>query len=162
MHAVDFQPGSKGATFLAAETSNLRVWDAHRQQMPLVSCKVSDDTLLCARWSPLEPSLVAVGGVDRALTVIDTRAMPSVSRASAASSSTLKYGNNGARPVAWFQYKAHPRGAINSLAWNPFVPYWLASAGEDGVVNVWDVRYTLGPVARADRSTLAVESVRSL
>lgn len=26
---------------------------------------------------------------------------------------------------------------IRDIQWNPFVPHWLASAGEDSVVNVW-------------------------
>jgi WD40 repeat protein len=28
---------------------------------------------------------------------------------------------------------------IRDIQWNPFVPFWFASAGEDGVVHVWYV-----------------------
>ncbi|KAG0223563.1 hypothetical protein BGW42_005808 [Actinomortierella wolfii] len=36
--------------------------------------------------------------------------------------------------------EAH-RGAIRDIQWNPYVPYWLASCGDDGQIKVWDLRF---------------------
>ena len=145
---------SNEATFLAAETCNLRIWQADRAAAPIASCKVSEDVNFACSWAPAHSiggqNLIATGGVDRALTIVDTRLM-------GIQTSLEDSGNKS--PVAWFKHKAHPYGAIRCLAWNPFVPYWIATGGEDRVVNVWDLRYDVGPVARVDQHYQSVESV---
>lgn len=39
-----------------------------------------------------------------------------------------------------FNVKSHER-PLRTLAWSPFIPYWIGSGGEDGGVGVWDLRY---------------------
>jgi WD40 repeat protein len=68
--------------------------------------------LNCASWSPNHPqSLIVGGGFDKKLSIFDTRVSPSES--------------NGA---VWSVDNAHDR-AIRDAKFNPFIPYWLASAG---------------------------------
>ncbi|KAF9970362.1 hypothetical protein BGZ73_006939 [Actinomortierella ambigua] len=33
------------------------------------------------------------------------------------------------------------RGSIRDVQWSPYVPYWLASCGDDGQIKVWDLRF---------------------
>jgi WD40 repeat protein len=40
----------------------------------------------------------------------------------------------------WRKEEAHATGLITDIAFHPFVPWWVASAGEDGAVKVWDLR----------------------
>ncbi|KAF9167803.1 hypothetical protein DFQ26_002997 [Actinomortierella ambigua] len=36
--------------------------------------------------------------------------------------------------------EAH-RGPIRDIQWSPYIPYWLASCGDDGQIKVWDLRF---------------------
>jgi WD40 repeat protein len=105
--------------------------------------------------------LVVCGGVDKELKIIDTR---------------MAIGDN--KGVAWCTKNAHDR-PIRDAKFNPFLPYWLASAGkvlriisllfhifkskkigEDAIVNIWDVRGTYhAPVAKIDGHSSVVASV---
>ncbi len=60
--------------------------------------------------------------------------------------------------VIWKVDQAH-QGSIHSVQFNPFIPYWLASAGEDGVAKVWDLRFLKYPVARVDGHFGSIHSV---
>lgn len=88
----------------------------------------------CASWSPNDPqSLIACGGYDKKLTIIDTRISP-----------------NEQSSIVWSVENAHDR-PIRDCKFNPYIPYWLASAGEDSMVNIWDIRATYhAPVAKID------------
>lgn len=107
------------------------------------------DILNRARYSPHSPfgSLLVTGGVDARLRIHDGR-------------------NLGSKDsMVWTVEKAHD-GPINDVAFNPFIPYWLASAGsffiiigKDGAVKVWDLRYLSGHVGRIDGHYNSVESV---
>ena len=59
---------------------------------------------------------------------------------------TFGQGRSG---VTWKVENAHD-GRVECTEFNPFVPYWVASAGADGVVKVWDMRYQKHPAMLID------------
>lgn len=67
-----------------------------------------------------------------------------------------KRDHNG---IVWVAHKAHDR-PIRDAKFNPFIPYWLASAGEDSIVNIWDIRSSYhAPVGKIDGMTGMATSV---
>ncbi|XP_049848411.1 uncharacterized protein LOC126315214 [Schistocerca gregaria] len=44
------------------------------------------------------------------------------------------------RSAAWQRKRGH-RGTIRCVRWNLSLPYWLATAGEDAIIRIWDLRY---------------------
>lgn len=101
--------------------------------------------------------LIGAGGVDRALSVFDTRVM-GLDQAEA-TTPVVTGPNISGTAVSWFKYGAHQSGVITDVQWSPFVPFWLASSG-DNMVHVWDMRFMNGPVLSIDQHHQRVESVR--
>ncbi|KAI9356494.1 hypothetical protein DFJ73DRAFT_822797 [Zopfochytrium polystomum] len=146
VHKVAFAPssqptdqGKSSRRFLSLHNRQLHVCDSATMSVVL-SETVSFDQLTAAAWSPHHPSnaLIAVGGVDHHLSVVDTRLM----------------GLNGSEKAAvWKAERAHGgqnHPAITSVQFSPFVPYWLASAAEDAVIKIWDLRYLKFPAGRIE------------
>lgn len=77
------------------------------------------DTLYNASFSPHSSSLICTGGTDKTISILDTRMISKNSK-----STVLSYGG------------AH-EAAITDTKFNQFIPYWMASAAEDGVVKVY-------------------------
>jgi len=50
------------------------------------------------------------------------------------------------KPVVGRHDNAHTLN-ITAIAWNPYIPYWLATGGAEGHVKIWDMRYSAQPVA---------------
>lgn len=93
--------------FLSTTINQLSIWDTSIEKTPIHRIETSDSPLNCASWSPNDPqSLVVCGGYERKLVIIDTRV-----------------GN-----AVWTANKAHYR-PIRDAKFNPFISYWLASAG---------------------------------
>ncbi|KAJ2428517.1 hypothetical protein GGF41_001352 [Coemansia sp. RSA 2531] len=131
---VDFA----GDAFLACVGGVVSVWDAARNQQqqpqPLRVERVSAQPLTRAVWSPHGgATLVAASGVDGGAAIVDLR--------------------RRGRAVAW---RAATAAGANDAAWSPLVPHWLATAGEDGAVRVWDLRYaTTTPAMTVRHATSA-------
>ncbi|KAJ2541958.1 hypothetical protein EV175_006099, partial [Coemansia sp. RSA 1933] len=126
---ASWPPASVGANsemFLACVGGVVNIWDAAHSQHALRMEKVSNQPLTRAAWNPQSPAnVIAASGVDGVVNVLDLRRR---GRAVAWRTALPAIGNDD----GW---------AINDLAWSPFVPYWLATAGEGGIVRVWDMRY---------------------
>ncbi|KAL2911216.1 hypothetical protein HK105_209324 [Polyrhizophydium stewartii] len=106
--------------------------------------QVGSDHLNCVTFSPHAPfgALAAVGGLDRTLYLVDTRAMRSRTAAEAASVGGMVLATEG----VWRARDAHGLPVLD-IKFNPFVPYWVATSGGEGVVKVWDIRFAAGPAA---------------
>ncbi|KAK9723064.1 hypothetical protein K7432_002173 [Basidiobolus ranarum] len=107
-------------------------WDIENTSTPIRSDKVARDTIFDASWAP--PSLhsaplLAVGSADKSVSVLDMR--------------------KDGKPMVWKAQKGHD-SVINEVQWNPFVPYWIASGGDDHMVKLWDIRFNSGPVSIID------------
>ncbi|KAI8845510.1 WD40-repeat-containing domain protein [Chytridium lagenaria] len=150
VHHVEFMPANGGKTanptkFLAVEEKALFIWDLEGNKV-VGKETISKDQLTSASWSPHPGSLLATGGVDRDLYVLDSRLI----------------GMDTNKSAVWMQLKAHSgqnHPAITSVQFSPFVPYWLASAGEDSVVKIWDLRYLQVPMCRIDGHYRGIRSL---
>lgn len=58
----------------------------------------------------------------------------------------------------WTAHDAH-EGAIRDIRWNPFIPYWVATAGEDSIIRVWDIRMERSPVRELSNHLNSVNSI---
>ncbi|KAJ3323048.1 hypothetical protein HDV06_002494 [Boothiomyces sp. JEL0866] len=105
--------------------------------------KLGIDTLNKLSYSPHAPfgSLLATCSQDSTISILDTR--------------TMQLGNTS---VVWSLPDAH-NGDVMDVAFNNFIPYWLASSGEDGVVKFWDIRYLKGPAGRIDGHYGSIPSI---
>ncbi|KAI8813781.1 hypothetical protein BJ742DRAFT_900286 [Cladochytrium replicatum] len=132
-YAASAAPITSG-TFLATFANSTVVWDVEKGMKSSVQTS-SSDAVRKAVWSPHSPqaTLIASGGVGRQVNVFDTRMNSS----------------DGSSKSAWRVENAHDL-SITDVQFNPFIPYWLASSGEDCAVKIWDLRYKKHPAARID------------
>ncbi|KAJ2236905.1 hypothetical protein H4R99_002201 [Coemansia sp. RSA 1722] len=141
---------SNADLFLSCLGGVVNIWDAAASQHAVRIEKVSNQPLVCARWSPQAPaSLVATGGTDGVVSVLDLRR-----RGKAVAWRTAE--------TAWMGTDIG--GAINDVAWSPYMPYWLATSGEGGSVSLWDLRYAAseGAAVATLQHPTSHGSVRSL
>ncbi|PVU95416.1 hypothetical protein BB559_002749 [Furculomyces boomerangus] len=109
--------------FFSCLGGTLNIWDANNNNQALRIEKICTQPVFSAEWSPHSPhSQIAAGSVDGIISILDLR----------------KKG----RGVAWRTHYDNGNIGINDISWNPFVPYWIASGGDDGIVNIWDLRFT--------------------
>ena len=82
------------------------------------------DKVQSLMWHPSEGTLLATGGYDRKICLVDARSASAT--AGSASQGNVK--------------KAKLLADCEALAWDPHNPQYLTAASEDGVVQCWDVR----------------------
>ncbi|KAJ1980825.1 hypothetical protein H4R35_000973, partial [Dimargaris xerosporica] len=109
--STDANTAASSPRFLSAAGPIVHIWDINDTKAPIRDDRISHFQQTTGSWNPYPFSqLIALGGVDKQLTVIDIR----------------KRG----KPMVWKAKDAH-RAPITDVKWSPFVPYWLASAGDD-------------------------------
>mmetsp|Transcript_78252 Transcript_78252/g.162508 ORF Transcript_78252/g.162508 Transcript_78252/m.162508 type:complete len:445 (+) Transcript_78252:121-1455(+) len=92
----------------------LDVWDYNRSA-PLSSFEWGCDRVICSRFNPAEPALVASTGIDRSIGLYDLR------------------GNTPIRKVIL-------QNRSNAVAWNPMEPLCFTVANEDANLYTFDMR----------------------
>ncbi|KAJ3123100.1 hypothetical protein HK098_002223 [Nowakowskiella sp. JEL0407] len=128
--------------FFGTEGVNLKLWDVEKSVLK-ESEAVAKDTIRASAWSSYLPGIIAVGGCDRNFQLIDSKNIKSQGKGIAA---------------VWKVDSAH-ESSITDVQFNPFIPYWVATSGEDGTLKIWDLRYLKFPVARIDTHYHSVESI---
>ncbi|KAJ1679817.1 hypothetical protein EV182_001274 [Spiromyces aspiralis] len=124
---------SDSALFLSCLYGVVNVFDANNRQRALRSEKVSVQPVFHAAWNPHSPaSMIATGGVDGSVCVLDLRKNGRSMVWRACPDSLQSVGSGDA-------------SSISSLAWSPFLPYWLSSATDGGQIQLWDLRFSPGP-----------------
>jgi WD40 repeat protein len=86
-------------------------------------------------------SLLALASYDSSISVLDTRLL-----------------QEGSKSSVWHIPDAH-NGHVTDVAFNNFIPFWLASSGDDGVVKMWDIRFLKSPAARIDAHYSSISAV---
>ncbi|KAI9280246.1 WD40-repeat-containing domain protein [Umbelopsis sp. AD052] len=104
--------------------SAVHIWDVEHQAEPIYSRKFGPYPLNNGHWSPHAPySLIATASTDGSVNIIDNRISPS------------------SAPVWTSTPRAH-RPGVRDVKFSPMIPYWLASADDDGVTQIWDIRFS--------------------
>ena len=133
--------GTSSQRLMAQFQDAIYVWDTSRTDAPIQMLKTSVATTRSLRWCPLASSHshISRGSLSGTVKIYDLKARdPNV-------------------PV-WNVKKAHV-GAIRDLTWNPFIPYWFATAGSDSVIQIWDTRFGGKPVRTLTDHSNSVNSV---
>jgi WD40 repeat protein len=116
---VGFSP-SDGKRLVATQGKRMFVWDVEGSKSVLDQ-EVTGDIITHATWAPFDNNLLAVSGVNGTISVLDTR-----------------ISNKTRTGVVYKVTDAHS-SAVSCAKFSPFIPYWLASAGQDGAVKLWDL-----------------------
>ncbi|EGC36144.1 hypothetical protein DICPUDRAFT_151427 [Dictyostelium purpureum] len=129
-------------TFSSLENNYYHIWDFSDAVRPTISYKVSDQPIYCSKWSPHSKNYSLIGGSENSIRITDTRLMSS-------------YGTTRKSPTVWSNHLSANSTNTSSLlstvsvknvAWHPFVPYWFASASDNGEISMWDLRSTAEPI----------------
>ena len=111
---------------MALENNRLHVFDSETGSAKIV--KVSTAPALSGEYSTLSPHQLVVSGASPTIKILDERTLSS--------------------NAVWKRIEAHA-GIIRDVRFSPLIPHWLASAGDDGTIRVWDTRFNAGEVLRA-------------
>lgn len=133
-------------SFLAVEGRRIHLWDLRDSRVTQTGT-IGKGSLFTASWSPHEGAigkLIATGGSDGTAHIVDTRLFGNGT------------GSNNAS--VWKVPNCHSP-SLTDIQWSPFIPYWVATAGEDSVVNVWDIRYARGPVSKIPGHYHSISSI---
>ncbi|RKP10245.1 WD40-repeat-containing domain protein [Thamnocephalis sphaerospora] len=124
--AASEDPLASAGQFAFTVGPSVSLWDVNRLDAPVRTDKVAPDVNFALAWHP-QPAyqLIITGGADRSVTMLDPR----------------KQG----KPIIWKSRNVH-EGIIRDVAWHPYVSYWLASASDDGTVQLHDARYNARPL----------------
>ncbi|CAO3646748.1 unnamed protein product [Cunninghamella blakesleeana] len=127
--------------FLACVGDRIELWDIHSLNLPSSSYQPDGQIpLQTCQWSLLSPDLFVTAGDAGHLHIIDIRMKEK-------------------EAIVWQTYHAHKR-SIHDATFNPFIPYWLASAGHDHLVHIWDLRsISHQPVGKIDGHQGPITSV---
>ncbi|KAH8548925.1 WD40-repeat-containing domain protein [Umbelopsis sp. PMI_123] len=126
--------------FFMVVGSSAYVWDVEHEAEPIYTKKFGTHPLYNGHWSPHAPySLIALASSDGGISIIDNRTSPSST-------------------PAWSSPPGVPKIGVRDVKFSPIIPYWMASAGDDGVTQVWDIRFSHA-VAKIDGHRKAVNSL---
>jgi periodic tryptophan protein 1 len=114
----------------ASADGSVKLWDVTHASAggkggdyvrPSATLTHHNDKVQSLAWHPSEGTLLATGGYDRRICLVDAR-----SAASSANASNVK--------------KAKLLADCEAIAWDPHSHQYLTAASEDGIVQCWDVR----------------------
>jgi WD40 repeat protein len=126
---------------LAQIQENIYLWDLSRPEAPIQTLKTSITSTRAARWCPLSPgqSQISRGSTNGTVKIYDLK-------------------SRDPNTTIWSVKKAH-HGSIRDIAWNPFIPYWFATAGSDSIIQIWDTRFGGKPVRTLEDHSNAVNTI---
>lgn len=113
----------------ASSDDTVGVWDLRRLSTPLASLRGHASDVSQVMWSPHDASVLASAGYDRRLLIWDL--------ARVGEEQTADEEQEGP-PELVFIHGGHTN-KISDFSWHPEMPWTLATASEDNIVQVWKV-----------------------
>lgn len=127
INSLDFNPHSEFLVATGSADETVKVWDMRRMDTPISQLYSHCDEVTKVQWCPHQPSVLASGGHDRAILVWD------IARLHDDLSSDE---NDEGPPELLFHHGGHS-SRISDFDWHPTLPWVIASAAEDNVIQVW-------------------------
>ncbi|EFC49551.1 predicted protein [Naegleria gruberi] len=121
---VQIERSENPKNFHTLENNRLHIWSFEKDDAPIQTIQGSRSPLWCSSWSSFNSNLILIGGVSKAVKLIDTRSMG----------------------IANANIQFSHCDAITDVQWSPLLPYWFASCSTDGLIYVWDQRYAAEPI----------------
>lgn len=117
----------------SSEDSTVALWDISHSSSPIQVLRKHSASVNEVQWSKTMPKVFGSVSDDLSLQIYDTRIDDSSTSSVTPASIVMTYEN------------AHPT-SINTLSFNPFNEYILATGSSDTSVNIWDLRCLRKPV----------------
>ncbi|KAJ6246819.1 peroxisomal targeting signal 2 receptor [Anaeramoeba flamelloides] len=147
--------------FLTYTNESLKLWRFDNNKSPQAHIN-STSTITCCKYSPLTGGVLAIGNGCGSFFLSDTRILSLKSQYSTTTgSSTLqKNSQNGTYPGSvWYSQNDTHEGNLQAIGWSPFYPFVLATAGEDYLIKVWDIRNDQMPVANLNTNSNVISHI---
>lgn len=122
IHQCEINPVRGPERCLSVANSTFQLWDVNRPKKALFSAQGSSDTLFCCSWDRTIGAKFVIAGQSQSLKILDGRKLSDLTNS-----------------AVWKVQRAH-QGRVCDVAWNPLTRFWVASAGSDGDVKIWDLR----------------------
>jgi WD40 repeat protein len=137
--SVEFSPENK--QYLAIQDRTLFLCDIDSSHL-MIQKEFSDSLLTTASFNVNVPYMLAAGFESGQVCLLDSRIT----------------GREGRSGIFWSVDGGHS-GLVSAVQFNPFIPYWLATSGQDGYARIWDIRFLKVPAACIDAHFDTVSSV---
>ncbi|KAK9452474.1 WD40-repeat-containing domain protein [Dipodascopsis uninucleata] len=127
VNAVAFNPASEYILGTASADKTVALWDLRKLSICLHSLQGHNDDVTCLQWSPHEETILASASHDRRVIVWD------ISRIG--EEQTQEDAEDGP-PELLFIHGGHTN-RISDFSWSSTMPWVIASAAEDNLLQVW-------------------------
>ncbi|ANB13457.1 Hat2p [Sugiyamaella lignohabitans] len=129
INGLDFNPFHEHIFATASSDGQVGIWDLRKGSQPLSKLEGHSSEVSGVEWSPHDSSVLASAGYDRRVNIWDL----SLSEVELSSQEL-----NEGPPELLFIHGGHTN-KISDFSWHPELPWVIASASEDNVVQVWKV-----------------------
>ncbi|KAJ8099992.1 WD40-repeat-containing domain protein [Lipomyces tetrasporus] len=147
VNAISFNSASEYILATASADKTVALWDLRKLSICLHSLQGHNDDVTCLQWSPHEETILASASHDRRVIIWD------VSRIG--QEQTQEDAEDGP-PELLFIHGGHTN-RISDFSWSPTMPWVMASAAEDNLLQVWKPADSIVAVDEKDVSASELE-----
>ncbi|KAK9449836.1 WD40-repeat-containing domain protein [Limtongia smithiae] len=145
VNAISFNSASEYILATASADKTVALWDLRKLSICLHSLQGHVDDVTCVQWSPHEETILASASHDRRVIIWDV--------ARIGQEQTQEDAEDGP-PELLFIHGGHTN-RISDFSWSPTMPWVIASAAEDNLLQVWKPADSI--VAAEDKEVSAAE-----
>lgn len=127
VNSLDFNPHTEFLLATASADETVKVWDMRKLDTPFATLYSHADEVTSVKWSPHEPTVLASGSHDRSILVWDLARL----------NDDLSSDENEEGPAELLFHHGGHNSRISDFDWHPTLPWVIASAAEDNVIQVW-------------------------
>ncbi|KAK9363136.1 WD40-repeat-containing domain protein [Lipomyces starkeyi] len=147
VNAISFNSASEYILATASADKTVALWDLRKLSICLHSLQGHNDDVTCLQWSPHEETILASASHDRRVIIWD------VSRIG--QEQTPEDAEDGP-PELLFIHGGHTN-RISDFSWSPTMPWVMASAAEDNLLQIWKPADSIVAVDEKDVSASELE-----